>query len=259
MATNNKQALSKMAQGLKCAACFQALIFSSHAWAIPVNGELPIDASTPVQSYEIGPKGELTATNATTLAIKSSTGGQLDLTNTIVNSGVGRAIELIGSKANINGSTLIGRTYGLFLGYETRLLIGSSVQVNGGSITAVNTGALVSALSTLSLNGTDVLATGANSSGLEVSGTGIAKAYSSTITGQGNAIRFRSDTTVPGTSNLHLDNTHVTGVAGSAIVVGIGSSPSQAKIHIGNLIEVSSTSTADVTVDNSHLTGDVGS
>lgn len=259
--------LNPLAHSLKRVVLGSLVVFSGHAGAVAVTGPVTIDASNPLVSYELDATGDLTANGASTLQITTTTGSQLTLNGTSVSGGTSIGIDLIGSEATITGSNVTSNTTGLNVGHRVVDGIGSKALVTDSNISGGNNGGLVSFFSELILQGTDVTGTNAGSRGLEIF-SGKVSATASTITGQQNGVRLRAEaaTTSPGT--LTLDSTHVEGITGSAIVVGVDPSlPVTANIAVNNgstlvggngtLLEVNASSTANMTVDNSHLVGDV--
>ncbi len=94
------------------------------------------------------------------------------------------------------------------------------------------------------------------------------KASGSTITGQQYGVRLRADPGVPSSNLLTLEATRVEGITGSALIVGTPTgAPATADIRVNNgstliggngkILELINGSTASMTVDNSHLVGDV--
>lgn len=266
MMSGHGVALRPLVYVLKLTLCLPVLLSAAPAWAVPVTGPEKIDASTPVQRYEIRATGELTANGARLLQVTASPGGRLNLNTSVVETDRGAAVELIGGNAILHDSTLIGQAQGLLLGYQAGNPVSSSAQVHGGSITG-QTGVLVSAVSKLSLTGTTVSGTGSNGLGLMVFGGGTVQAAGSTISGQRNGIELAGDPNRPGLTRLLLDGTQVIGNEGAAIVVNADVNPGQASVHIANgstlvggngrIVEVDSLSSLDMTVDNSQLSGDV--
>jgi outer membrane autotransporter protein len=248
-----------------------ALLVSGYTEAQVIEEPVTIDASTPLDSYRVTGAGELTANGASTLQISADTGTKLTLNGTNVSaSGVAAAVGLVGADAVITGSHIShmgDNSLGLQLGRVSGSTSGSTAHVMGSSITAGGRAVSVSALSTLILQDSTVSGTGATGLGLEMF-EGTATATGSTLTGQQNGIRLRGDRNVVATNTLTLDATKVEGVTGSAIIVGIrASEPATATIEVNNgstlvggngkVLEVVGNSTADMTVDNSQLVGDV--
>jgi outer membrane autotransporter protein len=272
MPVTNTFKLSHLAWGLKLVSLTPLMLFSGYTWAVAVSGALTIDASNPLVSYEVGSAGDLTANGANTLQITTVAGSKLTLNDTNVSAAATKnGVQLTAVKgATITNSHISSDSIGLLIGSLTTggSTVSSTADVTGGSISGGTRGAKVSLFSTLTLNGTNVTGTGVNSQGVEIfDGTVIATG--GTITGQLNGVRMRADPDpAPAESTLTLSGTRVEGVSGSAILVGaVPTSPSKAVISVSNgstlvggngtLLEVIANSTATMTVDNSHLIGDV--
>ncbi|GAB7529482.1 autotransporter outer membrane beta-barrel domain-containing protein [Pseudomonas sp. 3A(2025)] len=259
--------LNPIARALKFAVCLPVVVWSAQVWALQIREPVTVDANTLTQSYQIDSTGTLTANNATAYDITTISGARLLLNDSTVNALSRRAVQLNGSEAVITNSVLNGQTHGLSLVYNSDLLVPSRAQVNGGTITAMGIGVSISSFSILSLNGTTVSATGPQGIGMVMSGTAKAQTNASSITGQQSGIQILGDAARPGFSELALDASHVTGIEGAAIVFQANTNPAQANLHIGNgstltggngnILEADSGSTVNMTVDNSHLTGDV--
>ncbi|OBS41046.1 autotransporter outer membrane beta-barrel domain-containing protein [Pseudomonas syringae pv. syringae] len=254
---------------LKIVIFLSPLLTGSHALAqILVDTPQTIDATGPLDSYRVVSTGNLTANGATTLQISTITGAKLTLTGSQVSAGTSSsAVSLTGAEALIFGSVLTGGADGLGMGNESSQLVGSTATVIGSTITATNRGINAGSLSNLTLEGTSVTATGTNGRGMEMWDSTV-KASGSTITGQQYGVRLRADPAVPSSNLLVLEGTRVEGITGSALIVGTPTgAPATADIQVNNsstltggngkILELINGSTAHMTVDNSHLQGDV--
>ncbi|WP_116800218.1 autotransporter outer membrane beta-barrel domain-containing protein [Pseudomonas syringae] len=262
-------ALRPLSWTLKTVILLSPFLTGSHTFAqILVNAPQTIDATGPLDSYRVVSTGNLTANGATTLQISTITGAKLTLTGSQVSAGTSSsAVSLTGADALIAGSVLTGGADGLGMGNESARLVGSTATVIGSTITATNRGINAGSLSNLTLEGTSVTATGANGRGMEMWDSTV-KASGSTITGQQYGVRLRADPAVPSSNLLVLDGTRVEGITGSALTVGTPTgAPATADIRVNNgstltggngkILELINGSTAHMTVDNSHLLGDV--
>ncbi|ELQ00157.1 Outer membrane autotransporter barrel [Pseudomonas syringae BRIP34876] len=245
------------------------MLTGSHALAqILVDTPQTIDATGPLDSYRVVSTGNLTANGATTLQISTITGAKLTLTGSQVSAGTSSsAVSLTGAEALIVGSVLTGGADGLGMGNESSQLVGSTATVIGSTLTATNRGINAGSLSNLTLEGTSVTATGTNGRGMEMWDSTV-KASGSTITGQQYGVRLRADPAVPSSNLLVLQGTRVEGITGPALIVGTPTgAPATADIQVNNsstltggngkILELINGSTAHMTVDNSHLLGDV--
>jgi len=232
------------------------------------NDTLAIDGSVATDNYLLRNNASLTANGATTNQIRAERGSSLTLNGSVVTSGTSSiGIDLLDSNATIQGSNITGTGTGLSLGNATGSLQGSAATVTGSTISGGNVGALVGGLSQLDLNQTVLTGTNANSFGLQLA-NGRVSATASTIRGGLNGIVMTTDQNVSTPGRLVLDGTTVQGQTGSAIVVNdFGLPATTADIHVGNgstliggngrILEVKGSSTANMTVDNSQLVGDV--
>jgi outer membrane autotransporter protein len=241
----------------------------AHASLVDNGDIVNITRSTGTDSYTVQNGSTLNASNnAMTDFIIVQTNSVLNFNSSKASStGLGDAVRIDGSTATIVGSTLssAGAT-GLNVTHNSAATVGSNVTVTGSTITGVRA-AGVNGLSRLTLNGTDLIGTGANGVGLAVF-NGTAEVTGGRIVGGLNGVQVLYDPAVSAPSTLTLNGTHVTGETGSAIIVeDFGTGLANADITVGNgstltgangtLLEVKSTANARFTADNSHLVGDV--
>ncbi|BBP66514.1 outer membrane autotransporter barrel domain-containing protein [Pseudomonas sp. Cab53] len=269
MKAKNSFVLSPLSISLKWVALLPLLMGSTPLLArIIDNDTLAIDGSVATDNYLLRNNASLTANGATTNQIRAERGSSLTLNGSVVTSGTSSiGIDLLDSNATIQGSNITGTGTGLSLGNATGSLQGSAATVTGSTISGGNVGALVGGLSQLDLNQTVLTGTNANSFGLQLA-NGRVSATASTIRGGLNGIVMTTDQNVSTPGRLVLDGTTVQGQTGSAIVVNdFGLPATTADIHVGNgstliggngrILEVKGSSTANMTVDNSQLVGDV--
>lgn len=261
-------ALLPLSRTLKIMAFLSPFLSSSSVFAqTSVNGPVTIDGTTPLDSYRVGSNGVLTANGATTLQISTVTGAQLTLNGSQVSAATGTAVSLTGANALITGSQLTGGADGMGMGNNSAQLVGSTATVIGSTITATNRGVNAGSLANLTLERSAVTATGTNGRGVEMFDSTV-KASDSTITGQQYGIRMRADPGVPSSNLLTLEGTRVEGVTDSALIVGTPTgAPATATIFVkngstptggnGKILELINGSTANMTVDNSQLLGDI--
>lgn len=179
-----------------------ALLISQTAVAIPVIGDMTIDERTPVQSYEVSGVGSKLTTNvATTRAISVGTGAEVELNGSVVAGGAAHALTLDGATAAIEGSNISSDTVGL--------------SDQGG-----NTGADVGPNTTLTLQNTNVVGAYADSVGLHMQGGSVRATNQSVIRGGDAGAVMAPSAGAGAVHTLILDNSHVEGETGSAIVVG---------------------------------------
>lgn len=263
-------ALHPLSAALKWMTLLPLVLTSTHSLARIIDGGPPvtIDGSVATDQYLLRNQANLTANGATTNEIRATTNSSLTLNGSTVTSvGSNIGVDLVDSHATITGSTITGSRLGLSLGYEVANPQGSSATVTGSVITGGSTGILAGDLSELTLIRSTVSATNAIGTGLQLA-NGSASATASTIRGGDVGVRFVLGGNVGNPGRLTLDGTRVEGQTGAAIVVNdFGLAPILATIEVnkgstlvggnGRILEVDGTSTANMTVDNSHLVGDV--
>ncbi|WP_408596438.1 autotransporter outer membrane beta-barrel domain-containing protein [Pseudomonas sp. PLMAX] len=245
------------------------LLTGTHSWAKIVDGEtLAIDGSVAADQYLLRNQASLTANGATTHDIRAESNSSLTLNGSTVTSAVSTiGLDLVNSSATINGSTVTGRRAGLSLGSLSSAPAGSKATVTDSVITGGTTGIEVGSQGDLTLTRAVVTGSSAVGTGVQIAG-GTVSATASTIRGGAQGIRFIPGGTAGSTNRLVLDSTLVQGQTGSAIVVNdFGLSPILASIEVNNgstlvggngrILQVDGTSTANMTVNNSHLVGDV--
>lgn len=246
-----------------------------------------IDSSTATDSYQVRNGGVLNAQGATTSNLDVLSGSTVNMNGGVVTgSGPAAAIRLVASTLTLDSSHVTSTTsQGLVLGTDGATSTGSQAQVSNSTITGTSAAVVVSTESTLSLLNTDLIATDANSSGLNLL-AGTATAQGGSITGGAQGITIRAATAgKPNEGSLVLDGTRVVGQSGSAIqlVSGanadidilngttltggngtiidvLGGSTANVRVSQSNLtgnLNVSDTSTGDFTFDNGSLTGDL--
>ena len=249
---------------------FPLSIYSGLARAATVvDGDvLNIDSTTAPDAYRIFNTGTLNAVGATVLGVEVRRGSTVNFTGgTVIHDPlegqtVG-AIDLHGSTLFLDNSQVTsGQGRGLVLANEGGS--GSQAQVSNSIITGYDHAVSVTGQSTLSLLNTDLISTGAGTSGL-VLFSGTTTAQGGSITGAGHGITIRPQLNAPELEGtLVLDGTSVVGQDGSAIQLLSGAT---ADIDIlngttlngstGTIIDVLDGSTARVRVAQSNLTGNL--
>lgn len=263
-------ALHPLSASLKWMTILPLLLVSTHSLARTIIDGQPrdIDGSVATDQYLLRNQASLTANGATTNDIRAESNSSLTLNGSAVTSAVSTiGVELVDSRATINGSTVTGSRAGLSLGSRASAPVGSRASVTDSVITGGMTGVEVGSLGDLTLTRAVVTGSNAVGTGLQLS-TGTASATASTIRGGAEGVLFLPGSTAGMPSRLVLDSTLVQGQTGSAIVIDdFGLAPILATIEVNNgstlvggngtILEINGTSTANMTVDNSHLVGDV--
>ena len=228
-----------------------------------------IDATTTTDDYLVETESKLTANGATTYQIHASGGSTINLSDTQVTAqGNANGVNLVGSEATIaNGSKVVSSNVGLRLANSAAG--GSTAVVSDSEIVGGRAGAVLSARSQLILEaGSTVTASNANGVGVQSFG-GKISATDSTIVGGLNGVYLYADLNLSADNALILDNSRVEGLTGSAIVVDGQTQTNTERVNIevnngstlvggnGTLLEVVNGSSANFSVDNSQLVGDI--
>lgn len=256
-----------LARALKVVFIAPFIVMSSQGLATPiVNADKIIDSSYAVGSYELSADSTLTANGANTYAI-TALNSKVYLNDSFVTATGTFGVTLTASEATIVGGSVSSTETGL------RLVSGgstaASATVSGSKITGGVLGASIGEGNSLTLlNGARVTGTNANSVGIQVIGATL-NAASSTIVGGTNGMSFRSVSASTPASTVTLDDTKVVGQNGSAIFVrgDAAGDGAVANITVGNgssltgsngvMLDVQRGGVANMTVNNSALTGDV--
>ncbi|MDR6917357.1 outer membrane autotransporter protein [Pseudomonas sp. 3296] len=250
-------------------------------------GESAVVTNPPApEDWGVSQGGTLTINNANALSINSQNasvvfnGGQsqrisadtsvLNISGANVNSATGRgAVQLIDSSAIIDNTTITsGNSFGLLLGRNINTPASSSATVKGGStITGALGGANAVGFAVLDVENSTLRGTGATSYGVQLGGATLS-ATGSILTGEQDGLQIVTDTSGVNASTVTLNDTHVEGGTGSAIVLGSsGAAGSVATINVlngteliggnGTALLATNRSTANLTVDASALNGNV--
>ncbi|MBV6823777.1 autotransporter outer membrane beta-barrel domain-containing protein [Pseudomonas sp. PD9R] len=275
MSIPNALSLNPITITLKFISVAPLLLLAQQALAanIPVDNRIEdINAATPLNSYSLFNSATLNATSASTEQISAASGSTVNLNGSVVTAtGTNVGLTLVDSKGVINNSVINGTTTAISLG-ATPSGAGSEATVENNSIIRGGArGALVGNGSTLNLRNSTVQGTDANGVGLVMFDSTLSATAGSTVVGGQNGIMVRDDPTQPRGSTLNLDNTHVVGLNGSAIVIqGIGTDAPQADINVSNgstlrggngtLLDVrggNALVNVNVSDSNTHLVGDI--
>lgn len=254
------------------------VMIQQQATARPLNGSSEtLEPGAPVETWTLTNQARLTVNGAATAAISASSGSTVNLNanSSVQSNGVGVALNR--STAVIDRARIESTgNYGLFLNTNLAGTRGTVATVSDSTIIGQDRGVSVAA-GDVSLSGTTVQGNSAGGAGFLNGGIGVALfnanatiSNQSNITGEQNGILVSPDASLPSQlSTIVVDNSSVTGTNGSAIIVGSfrDSLSSSADIRIQNgstlnggngvILEVANNSSADITVDNSRLTGDV--
>lgn len=222
---------------------------------------LTIDATTPLDTYNLSAASVLTVDGAQTGAIQSSQ-STLNILSGTTTAPTASAIRLVDSQATIGNATITSTNLtGLLLG---RLNIGSTARVTDSQISGGFAGAQASAGSQLIIQRSQVTATTPAGVGLRLLGGSADVSANSVITGQTAGIRLAQESPTVNVPALTLDNSHVVGVNGPAIAVGGGT---EATLQVSNgstltgnngvALNLERTSNLAAVVEDSRLVGGV--
>lgn len=247
---------------LKLLAFAPLLLTGQQVSAEVVQYNKTIDINTPTTDYRVINAAVLTANNASTLDISLQESSALVLNGSSVN-GANNGVYLENATANIVGSTVYGAGIGLYLGRQGGDPAPSSATVQASTITGGRTG--VSVGSQASFTAIDTQISG-STLGLRLA-NGEATIRGGSISG-GNGVFINPGNDLTKPNKLVLDGATVQGTTGSAIFIndyGLASTPVEIYVNNGStlqgangvLLEVTGGATANMTVDNSRLTGDI--
>lgn len=256
--------LHPLSIALKLLSITPLLLVGEMAYArVLVPGEvLRIDGTTASDNYVLNGASTLIANGAATrdITVNNST---LNLNGTTVQAtGSAIGVALNAGTASIGGNSVItSETTGLSVARNAAATQGSTATVSDSRISGGTTGVSITGLSTLTLTRSIITGTGAVASGMRVFG-GSVSATDSTFTGNRNGIEMRADPLVSSAGTLELNNSHVKGLNGSAIVVD-----SLANISVlngstlsasnGILMDVRGGAEGNLRVGTSTLVGDI--
>jgi outer membrane autotransporter protein len=215
-----------------------------------------------------------------TNAINASSGSTVDINGGTVTATSGTALTLTNSNASITGATIVN-TNGFALSLNPVNInspSNSSAQISDSTLSGVGRSFTMNNGSDLLLSNTQVNATQAGSSqlsagigGVVLGGTVVAT-NNTHIVGDANGLLISTErgSNLDWTSNVTLDQSTVEGRKGAAIVVDslfstvpnfvaniVVNNGSNLLGGNGNLLEITDSNTANLTVDRSALTGNV--
>lgn len=245
---------------LKLLSVAPLFIMGQQAGAETVRDDKTIDGTTPVTDYRVINNATLTANGASTLGIQVNAGSALVLNGSSVN---GNGVELRNATANIVGSQISGSNTGLSIGRVSGDPGDPSATAQGSVISGGFIGVAVGSRGSFSATDTQI---SGKSVGLRLA-NGQANIQGGSISGD-NGVVMNPGNDLSQPNRLVLEGATVQGTAGAAILVGDYGLPSTpAEIYVNNgstlqgangmLLEVTSGATANMTVDNSRLVGDI--
>ncbi|NWB31559.1 autotransporter outer membrane beta-barrel domain-containing protein [Pseudomonas gingeri] len=258
---------SKLSAAVKVAALAPLWLLSEQALAavVTVDNRTQNVTTSNSNQYRVVNGGTLNVDGATVRDI-DATGSTVNLTNANATAlGNTVAVRLSNSQGTISGANITSaQNDGLQLVRAPATTTGSTATVSNSRISGLNSGVHITAFSVLDLIGSTVTATSATGQGINLLG-GHVNASGSTITGGTNGVRLlREGTAADQEPHLSLDNTHVVGLSGAALLVDRNA---VAEIDVnngstltggnGNMLELVGGGSANMRVSNSALTGNI--
>lgn len=226
---------------------------------------LDIDSSTPQDNYLVRNGGVLNSTGANTFGVAVQSNAQFSAVGGTYAGQFGSAgVSITNATGSVTDSVVTGSLMGMLINRVGGTTTGSQAVVSGSQITGQRSGIDIGGGSVVQLINSQV--TGAGSSGIGVNSFGgDVRATGGSITGGATGVRLRADVEGVGDgAKLTLDNVQVQGQTGSAILADSGV---LAQIQVlnntrllagnGTLLDVREASTANMTVANSALEGNI--
>ncbi|WP_448093781.1 autotransporter outer membrane beta-barrel domain-containing protein [Pseudomonas lini] len=264
-------------------------VFGSPAFAAVIvdNGAtLDVDSTTPPIDYLVRNNSVLNLTGASSKSINVITGSTLNINGATINANSGvEGISITDSRGNLNQAVVTSDTTGLMVNRSFSSTQGSTVTATDSRFNGGEIGAQVTGLSSLTLINSEVTGTAVDSIGLDILGGDVYAKAGTRISGDVVGVRMVNDPSRLGNNLLVLDNASVEGRNGAAIVVDRGISAnievlnnsvlqgsadrlltvqgaSTAAVKVANStlhgnINIDGNSTANLTFDQGHMTGDV--
>ena len=260
-------------------------LVSAPLWAVnlPPGASATVNAGDPAQNWSLDAANLTVTPGGQTLDILTTAGSTVTLNGAAVSATTLRALVLTESVGVITDSTLTstGNTGLSVIRGVDDTVPGSTAIVTNSVITAAGRGLNISGGSTATVINSQITGTGAVGGSIAGDGLGIslvggeALLQGSQATGSTRGAGLFSNTDTTATPRLVLDASSLTSGTGSAILVGnLGVPPMNADIQIlngstlnagnGVLLEVGlptspagSVTAAQLTIDDSDLTGDV--
>lgn len=245
----------------------------SHAATVPAGTTQNIDATTPLDTWQLETNASLIGLGAETLAITGTVGSTVNLTgSTVTSASASQGMFLTNASAILSRTTVTSAGgIGMSAVRGVASVGGSTVTLRDQSVVQGLQGGIAgNRFSNIDIQNSTVQGTGGSSFGIRLL-EGTLSATSSTLTGGRNGLIVGTDTQASAIipSTIVLDGTRVEGQGGSAIFVGFNAPnfPTIANITVrnhstliganGTLLEVGPGASANLVVDDSVLKGNV--
>ncbi|RON21746.1 hypothetical protein BK663_27865 [Pseudomonas lini] len=226
---------------------------------------LDIDQNTPLDNYRARNGGVLNSNGANTFEVLINTDAKFNAVGGTYAGRLGNAgVSITNASGNLTDATVTGTRMGMLINRVSGTTTGSNVVISGSRITGITAGIETGGGSLIQLTDTQVTGSGPTGIGLNSFGADVSAAGGS-ITGGATGVRLRADAEgVGGGANLSLSNVQVQGQTGSAILADAGVTTqiqvlNNTRLLAGNniLLDVKDASTATMTVANSTLQGNI--
>ncbi|VVN09733.1 hypothetical protein PS684_05454 [Pseudomonas fluorescens] len=240
-------------------------MLGSPALAVIVdNSTLDVDSTVPATDYLVRNNGVLNLTRASTQNLNVVSGSTLNINGATVNAEPGiEGISISDSRGTLVQANVTSDWIGMMVNRSFSSTQGSTVTATDSQFRGGEAGIQITALSHLTLIGSEVTGQAAGSVGLNMIGGEVHATDGTRISGERAGVRMVNDSSVSGSSNtLVLDGASVEGRNGPAIEVARGANVSIEVLNnstlqgsADQLLVVQEASTAAVTVGSSTLNG----
>ncbi|WP_172832986.1 autotransporter outer membrane beta-barrel domain-containing protein [Pseudomonas asplenii] len=261
---------SRLSIAIKFIAVAPFTLLGSYAQAAVIDGrEHTVRSGDLLDRYQLNNGATLNVVDGARSLDINARNSTVNISGAGVSASTQTGIQLFNSNASITDSTVSSRdgaglSLGSLIGVPNS---GSTAVVRNSSISGGSRGVIIGAYGDLTLEGSRVTGTGAESSGVDMLG-GRLTAINSTITGSANGVVMYPDFETDEGATLTLDGTRVEGLTGAALrVVADPAFPTTAEIDVnngstliggnGNMLELAEGADANMRVSNSALTGNI--
>ncbi|WP_256600442.1 MULTISPECIES: autotransporter outer membrane beta-barrel domain-containing protein [unclassified Pseudomonas] len=207
----------------------------------------------------------LANSTAQTIALDAGSVGNVSDSSIIANNGT-TALSVTDASATLTNATVINTNGIGVAGNRGVNGSGSAFVFNGGSVSGT-TGGLTMLTGSLNMTGTTVTGTGATSYGMRGIGSDM-NLSASRVTGGLNGLLYRVNSLDARVGTVNLDGTRVEGISGAAIRIDGQRASKAASFTLtngttliggnGNALEVDNSAIANVLLQNSDVTGNIG-
>lgn len=204
-------------------------MLGSPALAVIVdNSTLDVDSTVPATDYLVRNNGVLNLTRASTQNLNVVSGSTLNINGATVNAEPGiEGISISDSRGTLVQANVTSDWIGMMVNRSFSSTQGSTVTATDSQFRGGEAGIQITALSHLTLIGSEVTGQAAGSVGLNMIGGEVHATDGTRISGERAGVRMVNDSSVSGSSNtLVLDGASVEGRNGPAIEVARGANVS---------------------------------